>query len=133
MILNDLGEYLEDNGLGVVGEDIFIGELPLETNNCLGLTFAVSPAPNKSIPYYNQQVDIWARYSVYDQGLEKLQHIFDFFHKKENYQMGSFHVYLSYAAGMIDDLDRDAERRHLFKLSLVFVYRGEDEFIYPLS
>lgn len=128
MILNDLGDYLQESGIGTINDNIYIGELPFDKNNCVGLTYSVSPEPNKAIPYYVQVVDIWARYSEYDVGFLKLQQIFDLIHQAENYEMGRFHVYLSYAGGMIDDLDRDPERRHLFRLTLGFVYRRNELF-----
>lgn len=128
MIIDSLTDYLQDNGIGTVGTDIFIGELPFDKTESISLVYSVSPEPNKSIPYYTQLVDIWARYSKYDDGYQKLQDIFDLLHRAENYEVDGFHIYLSYAAGMITDLDRDAERRHLFKLTLGFVYRKSEEF-----
>jgi len=126
-ILESIAEYLEDNDLGVVGTNIFIGELPDDENNIVSIVSAPSPDPNKSIPYYTQTVDIWARYSDFDDGYGKLQDIFDTLHREENYEIEGYHVYLSYASGMILDLDRDSERRHLLKVSFGFVYRESSE------
>lgn len=121
-------DYMEDNGIGTVGTDIFMGELPLDDEDCISVVTAPSPEPNKSIPYYTQSVDVWARFKSYDDGMAKLQSVFSLFHRSENYELDGFHVYLSYALGMIDDLDRDSERRHLFKLTLDFVYRASTSF-----
>ena len=122
-LLDAIEEYLEDEGIGTIGTDIFDGELPLDGTDIISLILSPSPEPNKAIPYYTQYVDIWARFKNYDDGYSKLQDIFDLLHQKENYELTDYHVYLSYSVGMIDDLDRDAERRHLFKLTLGFVYR----------
>jgi hypothetical protein len=127
MIIDALATLLEDNSLGTVGTDIFVGELPLDDNNVISLIVSPSPEPDKAIPYYMQAIDIWARYSIFDTGYGKLQSIMDVIHQQENYEMHGYHVYLSYARGMIEDLDRDSERRHLFKLSLAFVYRISEE------
>ncbi len=43
-----------------------------------------------------------------------------------NYEMYPYHVYISYAMGTIEDMDRDAQKRKLYKLSLGFVYRVTD-------
>lgn len=122
-IIDSIAEYLEDQSIATMGTDLFKGELPFDVDDCLSLQFVASPDPNKSIPYYTQTVDIWARYKLFDTGMEKLQEIMEELHRKENYDINGYHVYLSYALGMIDDLGRDVERRHLFKLSLSFVYR----------
>lgn len=127
MIIDALATYLEDNDLGTLSTDLFIGELPLDETDCVSLVLSPSPEPNKSIPYYTQTIDAWARFASYDEGMAKMQAIFDQIHRAENYEMHGFYIYLSYAKGTIDDLDRDAERRHLFKTSFSFVYRVSEE------
>jgi hypothetical protein len=126
MILEKLADYLDDNAVGTLGTDIFLGELPLDKSDIISLVYVQSPEPDKSVPYYTQLIDVWARYSKFDDGYGKLQEIFDLLHRSENYQIEGYHIYLSYASGMIQDLDRDAERRHLFRLTLGFVYRVDE-------
>lgn len=128
MIIDSILTYMHDGGIGTVGTDIFIGELPDDKSDIVSLVTSPSPEPNKSIPYYTQTVDIWGRFKSYDDGMSKLQEIFGMFHRIENYEVFNYHVYLSYALGMIDDLGRDNERRHLFKLTLSFVYRNANPF-----
>jgi hypothetical protein len=123
-MIENLADYLESEGVGTVGTDIFIGELPIDKNDCISLIYMPSPEPNKSVPYYSQTVDIRGRFSKFDRGYSKMKEIFDILHRKENYNdISGYHVYLSYAIGPIIDNDRDAQRRHLFQLSLIFVYR----------
>jgi len=127
MIIDAIADILELTGIGEVGTDIFIGEIPLDKQGVVSLMHAPSPEPNKSIPYYTQTIDVWAKFSDYDLGMAKMQSIMDFLHRKENYGLTGFYVYLSYAMGMIDDFDRDSERNHLFKMSFSFVYRVANE------
>lgn len=126
-IIDEIADYLEDESIGTVGTDIFTGELPFDGNAIISLVSSPSPEPNKSIPYYRQYVDVWARFADYDDGVSKLQAVMDLLHQKEHYELPNFHVYLSYALGMIEDFDRDTERRHIFKLSLAFLYRNASE------
>lgn len=127
MIINSLADYLEDESIGVVGTDIFIGELPMNVNNCISLVYVPSPDPDKAIAYYTQSIDIRARFSKYATGYAKLKEILDLLHRKENYDdLSGYHVYLSYSNGMIMDNDRDVERRHLFQMNLNFVFRVND-------
>ena len=127
-LINDVIEYLEDESIGTIGTSLFSGELPYDKTDVLSLQYSPSPEPNKAIQYYEQTVDIWGRFKLFDAGYGKLQDVMDLLHQKENYELNHYHVYLSYAQGMIEDLDRDVERRHLFKLSLVFVYRRNSDF-----
>lgn len=123
-LLDAIEQYLEDNGLGTIGTNIFDGELQFDKTDIVSLITSPSPEPNKAIPYFEQTIDIWARYSDYDVGYLKLQDIFDLLHQNEHYDIGDFHVYLSYSTGMIEDMGRDVERRHIFKLTLAFIYRN---------
>lgn len=123
MILESVIEYLEDNDLGTFGTNIFSGELPYNKTDIISLTYIPSSEPNKAIDYYSQAVDIWARYTDSQAGYAKLKSILELFHKKANYEMGDYYVYLSSAMGMIDDMDRDQERRKLYKLTLNFTFR----------
>jgi hypothetical protein len=125
--LDVIADYIDSNDIAEVGTGLFIGELPFDKTDILSIVNVVSPQPNKSVPYYVQVVDIWGRFSAYDTGIDKLQAVFDLYHSKANYELDGYHVYLSYGMGLPQDLDRDAERRHLFKLSLAFIYRkGSD-------
>lgn len=127
-ILDAVAAHLVDNGIGTLGTTLYLGELPFDKSEVISLVQSPSPEPNKSIPYYTQVIDVWVRYSDYDDGYQKLQSIFDLIHQAENYQLDDNHIYLSYALGMINDNGRDTERRHLFSLSLGFVYRKVSEF-----
>jgi hypothetical protein len=123
-MISSLADFLQTEGVGTVGSDIFIGEIPLDVSDAIALTLVPSPAPDKSIPYYTQTIDVWGRFTDSEDGLSMLQSVFDAVHRQENYAITGYHVYLSYAAGMIEDMDRDTERRKLYKLTLSFLYRA---------
>ena len=126
-LIDSIIELLEENDIGTLNTDIFHGELPFDKSDCIALQFSPSPEPDKAIPYYTQTVDVWARFKLFDDGMGKLQDVMDVLHRAENYEIEGYHVYLSYAMGMIEDLARDVERRHLFKVSFGFVYRESEE------
>lgn len=127
MIINALADFLDANDLGTVGEDLFVGELPQEPDECLSLVYAPSGKPDTSIKYYDQLIDIWGRYKNYEAGFAKLRAIMDFLHQKHHYEIShggeDFYIYISYSQGLIDDFDRDAQRRHLFKVTIGFTFR----------
>lgn len=121
-LIDSIASYMETNSIGVKSETIW-GELPLEKENSIGLVAAPSPEPNKAIRVYQQTVDVWGRFTKASEGKAKLQQVMDLIHGGQNYAIEDFHVYFSYAASMIDDMGRDPESRHLYKLTLVFIYR----------
>lgn len=125
--LTNLADYLEDQAIGTVGTNIFLGELPVDKSNCIALSVAPSPEPNNSIPYYVQTVDFWARYDSYAAGYAKLAAVLGLLHQVENFEFNHFHVYLCHALSLINDNGRDEQSNHLFQLSLSFIYRVAEE------
>lgn len=122
-VKEDLAAFLQTNGIGTIGTDIW-GELPIGKEDSLGIVESPSPEPNKSIDLFEQAIDIYARFAKATDGRAKMEAVFNLLHRRQNFQLAHYHVYLSYASGMIEDLDRDAEDRHMYKLSLVFVCRN---------
>lgn len=127
MLAEDIADKIQTESLGTVGTDIFIGELPFDKNDSVAVLYSPSAQPNQVLHYYSQAVDIRGRFSKYEEGRQKMQDIMDVFHRTQNYELGDYYVYISFANSMIQDNDRDLERRHLFQLSLTFVYRLVDE------
>jgi hypothetical protein len=123
MIIEDLAQYIEDNGLGIQAQNIFIGDLPLDKNDCVSLVYQVSPDRDKVLDYYTQDIDIWSKNKSASLGYSKLLSIANLLHGKANYTLGDFHVYLSHQIGTIFDNDVDAQNNKLYKLSLRFIYR----------
>lgn len=120
MIAEAIAEKIETAG---IHDNVNIGELPIEKMNGVSVVYIMSPPPNTAIPFYVQLIDIRTRYVKFDEGYRILTYIFDLFHGKQNYTMGDYHVYLSYANGMPMDEDRDIKRQHMGNLSLGFIYR----------
>lgn len=127
MIIESVATYLQTNNLGNVGSDIFIGEMPLETGDCVSLVYAPSPDPNPAIDVYEQVIDFWSRNKNTSVAYSKLLSILNLLHKGQNYAITGYHVYFSNALGMIEDNDRDIERRKLYKLSIKFIYRRSED------
>lgn len=121
-VKEDLASYLQENELGTIGETIW-GELPVGKEESLGIVESPSPEPNKAIDIFEQSLDVYGRFAKATVGRDRMQAVFDLLHKRANFQLENYHVYLCYATGMIEDLDRDAEDRHVYKLSFVFVCR----------
>jgi hypothetical protein len=84
---------------------------------------APSPAPNEALQIYEQVLDFWTRYQKTEDGYNKLQEVLDILHQRANYELSSYHVFFSHALGLPEDMDRDIERRKLYKLSFRLIYR----------
>jgi hypothetical protein len=125
MIIEPLLDYLEEQEIGEVGTDLFIGRLPAEIDSCTALIYSPSPEPNKSLDVYEQTVDIWTRDISASDAYSRMLDIQALLHRQGNYQIEGFHIYFSNSLGGIEDLDRDTEKRQLYKLSMRFIYRPD--------
>jgi hypothetical protein len=123
--IDEIATYLQTNNFGTVGQSIFAGEFPEETDSGICILSVPSPEPDKSISVYRQSIDFWSRYQAGKslEAEEKLNAIFQHFHKKRDFTIGTKHVYLSYALGLVDDMGRDSVEKRLYRLSLTFLYR----------
>lgn len=123
MILDALADYLATNSIGTVNSDIFIGSLPYDIDNVIGLIYSPSSDSNPSLNVYDQTVDISGRFTDSGVGYQKMLDIFNLIRDHKNYQIDGFHVYFSLAIGAINDNDRDIKGRKLYSLAVRFRYR----------
>ena len=121
-IAEALRRYLVENGLDN-NFPIHIFELPLDKENCMGIIFAPSPAPHKTVRVYRQTLEIWLRSSSAKVGKERITKVFNLLHDNTNYTISDFFVHYSYAESMIEDMGRDENRNILFKASFDFLYK----------
>lgn len=126
MILNELAEFFEDVGIGTVGTDLFIGQLPGNVENGIMLVAVPSPEPDKETGIEYQDFEVWTRYKESQTGYDKLDAIFDILSRKNDFTFPNYYIYFSQARGRINDLDRDIEGRKLFNLAFRFTYRNLD-------
>lgn len=92
-------------------------------------TFAVavpSEAPSMYSPLETHTIDFWSVNSNGAQAYDDLQYVYNLFHQRyltqtPQFTTTSFQVYSAAAQGQIEDMDRDIEGRHLFRLTITFV------------
>src|ERR1035437_2927122 len=113
-MVDELATYMGEHSIGTVGDDLFIDLLPLEVSACVSVMGAISRQPDASIPFFTQYVDVWARNANFDLGKTKIQDVADLLHQKANYELGDYHIYLSYITQMPQHMDTDVQKRHLF-------------------
>lgn len=124
MILKDIAEKLEDESVGTVGTDIFIGEIPQDVDNALMLVAGVS---GEQDPYVSQvrqyDVEIWGRNVNAKNGYDKIKEALEVLHTSYNYSIEDSYVYLTKAISNIQDLDKDNNGRKLYKITIRVIYR----------
>lgn len=104
-------------------QNLYVGEAPVNIEDCNWLVSDPSTTPNPSIGYYEQFISVWSRFRKTDEAYTALQEIFDAVHQKNAYATANHYIYFSGATGLIEDMGRDIESRKLLRLSIKFIYR----------
>ena len=118
-IIKDIHAYLRSQGI----DNLYRSKAPAKIEDVLWLVEAPSPPPSPSLGYYEQNLDVWARFRVTDEARDGLQDISDILHRKVAWETDNFYIYLSVANGIMTDMGEDIEGRKLFLLSFRIIFR----------
>lgn len=119
-IIQDIARFLSDYTAFNLRSDLFIGEIPRDTDGVYMIA-SPSPSPDKETGIIYQDVDFWSRYTNDATGYDKLKEIYNFFDRRHHYQTNEYYIHFSHAVSQIDDMDRDAQNAKLLKLTITFI------------
>lgn len=120
VIVQDIARFLADYSSFTMRDDLFVGEIPRGTDGVYVIADP-SPEPDKETGIIYQDVSFWSRYTNDATGFEKLGEIYNFFDRRHHYSTDQYYVHFSHAMGQIEDMDRDADKAKLLKLSVMFI------------
>jgi hypothetical protein len=123
-LLTEIAYRLQSNGIGTVGTDLFIGDMPLDAPDGVYLLASPSDPPDNEVDWEYQNVDFYVRFKNTKLGYDKLRSIYDNLQRDHHYQLAIWYVALSEARGQVEDLDRDVQNRKILKQSFRFIYRN---------
>lgn len=123
-LIREIAQLMQQWGVGTVGTDIFIGELPQGITEGLLMIYAPSPNPHAYIDTEYVIIDFWYRAPGTSEALKKLRDIYNLLHRRHHYTTTNWLVEFSQAIGNINDVDRDREGGKLLRLSIQFICRN---------
>lgn len=124
MLARELAAYICDHLGLVLGTDVEIGEMPVNSGDVMSLVNVPSPPPDNELAFEEQRIDFWVRFKNSKTGYDQLRRIYQLLHRNNNWTLGTTHyIYEAEAVGQIDDMDRDLEMRKIWRLGMTFVYR----------
>jgi len=132
MLSSEIADYLESRGVGEVGEDIFIGELPIQKDDGTSASSGIyilqgaSEGQHSYLDTNYDQLDFWSadHLTATSEGL--LKSIKDLLSRASNYATPDYHIYFSHDISGIQDMQRSADGLKLFKMTLRFIYRDKN-------
>lgn len=129
-LIVEVGADMENHGLGLFSpanpsnRTIYYGEMPADLEEGLLLIDVPSPPPEKYIDTEYLVIDIWAKSPHTERAQTLLRNVFNLYNRRNNYDLGSWHVYNSHALGGLIDADRDRQGGKLYRLSVQFISRN---------
>lgn len=120
-IAERVATYLDGAGFGTIGTDIFIGQIPDETN---GLYIVNAGGQlNNYVPIEESVVDIYAKNTSATEAVTLLENIKAFIHRMHSTELGDAYFYSFLVIGNVVDVARDLEYAKIYKLTLQVISR----------
>jgi hypothetical protein len=95
-LLLEIQDYLNNQGVGTTGTDLFISELPATPDDAIGIFEDAGEVPDKYIKEIRRpQVQIMVRNESYPSGKAIIENIFDLFHDQNdsfNFKTGGLDI-----------------------------------------
>jgi len=119
MLATDVAEYLEDQSIGTVGTDIFVGQMPDTANNVIAVYEYAGTPPECVGRVESPRLVVRVRNATYANARNKARDILYLLHTKANITIESHSYLYIRAVGSINYLGRDAEDRVLFSIDFI--------------
>lgn len=128
-LVENLAQYLEDNSIGTVATDIFIGGLIDTPDNQISINQTGGVEPNRENPIKEPTIQILVRNTDYANALNKITAIYDLLHQANDsvvLEAGGVDLMYCFALQEPAYLLLDTSNRHIFTCNFVFQLRGSD-------
>ena len=90
ILINDVADYLEDQGGGTVATDLFCGYFPDSPDDCMAVIDTGGSQPDKDLPTKDPTFQVMIRSSDYPTGRSKLDSVRSLLHQKSNVELVSW-------------------------------------------
>lgn len=115
--IDDIVDFLEDNGLGTVGTNIFSGYMT-DDDNIVGVFDTGGEAPNKEVTaIHHPTFQVLVVNTNFDTGQTKADAIRTLLHELRNTTIGGHYYYYIFAISEGGHIGKDEVGRHSFSLN----------------
>ena len=111
MMLNEIGTYLQSQGTGTLGADLFLGLMPDQPDNCIALFEYAGSPPDLHWNGEYPGLQVRVRNKSYAAGRTKIEQIARVLHGLHETVLGGTRYLLVKARGSPEVLKRDANNR----------------------
>ncbi|HHV98601.1 MAG TPA: hypothetical protein GXX36_03350 [Clostridiaceae bacterium] len=111
MMLNEIGAYLQSQGIGTLATDLFLGQMPEEPDNCIALFEYAGNPPDLHWNGEYPGLQVRVRNKSYAAGRAKIQQIYGLLHGLHGQVLSGTRYLLIKARGNPEVLQRDENNR----------------------
>ncbi len=120
-IAKEIATYLSTNGFGTVGTDIFVSQIPADSNG-IYISFT-GGSMSYYLPLEEAVLDIYVKDTSASDAITTLANIKKRVHRMHNTSTANSYIYSILALGNVETVDRDSEYAKLFKITFVVKFR----------
>lgn len=118
----EIATYLADAGFGTLNTDIFVGQIPTETEGLY--VVRTGGTLNYYLPVEESVLDIYAQYISAQTCVQTLERVKRFIHRMIDTETENAVIYAVLALGDIEDVARDQEYKKVFKVTIQVRHRA---------
>ena len=120
-IVSEVAQYIANAGYGVLGTDIFAGQIPADTN---GIWVEYSGAGyNNYLPLTTSIVDVYIKNTSASDAVTTINSIKNYLHRMYSTTLDNAYIYSILVIGGVESVQRDAQYAKVFKISLSIINR----------
>lgn len=120
MLIDDIADFLEDEGIGTVGTDIFVGHSPDDedvSQNIISVIDTGGTTPDPYLPTHEPTFQVFVRNTSFLNGKNKLEAVRSALHRTGDTTIGSTKFMFILAISEGGSLGKDEVGRELFSIN----------------
>jgi hypothetical protein len=113
-LLTDIANYINSNTSLTLGTDLFIGTLPANVDNCVGIFQSGGVEPTTYLDIIKPTIQVLVRNTNYETAQQLSYEIYDSLHQLYAQTMGGTEIYTVFALQEPTDIGEDETGRAVF-------------------
>ena len=113
-LLTDIANYIDAQTSLTQGEDLFIGTLPANVDNCVGIFQSGGVEPTTYLGIIKPTIQVLVRNTNYEDAQKQAYQIYDLMHQIYNRTLGGTYIFTIFALQEPTDIGEDETGRAVF-------------------
>lgn len=121
-LASEIADYLDDGGYGTVGTDIFIGQIPSDTNGIY--IVRAGGSLNNYVPIEETVLDIYYVHELASTAITQMESIKRYIHRMHTTLTDNAFIYSVLVINDVQDMDRNLEYSEAYKITVTILHRA---------